>query len=255
MPVEAGIDSVKGEAKINKMKKIYLSRPIYLSLVFKISFLTKFLIGMSSVYAAIVIPFDNTVSMPTGATLHEACGNVLVEGNFITQNANITEVNNWTIAPTGQWTAPSTSLTISGDFLNQGKITPNDVSLTISDGCGSTSSTLTGETAFHNLKLETHTGKPFFVGDGTTITVSGLLTLIGTAENPAVLGSIGGGDIVLLPGARLDVNNGEILAPLQRRTAQVPVPIGGGLAYFALVALMLLSMLVFTKTIPKYRHD
>ena len=80
----------------------------------------------------------------------------------------------------------------------------------MADGCGRSSATIAGDTAFFDLELTTSTGKSVFFGAGSTTTVVNDLTLAGASGNRLqILSTVNGSE------AFLDLSGGQSVSHVE----------------------------------------
>jgi hypothetical protein len=103
------------------------------------------------------------------------------------------------IQPGGVLNGGSALMQVCGDWSNSGAFNAGTSTVAFVDGCGVTSSTLTGGNTFHDLSLITATGKQVNFPTGAMFqTVEGTLTLGGAPGNLLKLRSTVEGSLALL---------------------------------------------------------
>lgn len=214
-----------------------------MSLTFKHTFAIATIWLSSASWASITVPAGSTLSLPAGAGLDLACGDVSVSGSLALGNATLTGIKDFAVNTGGALTASNANLTIAGNFSGSGQVSTGSSSLTVTDGCATTSSQLSGNLVFQNLNLQSGSGKGFSLAPNTTLTITGILRLTGTLGQPVTLGALVGARIVLMPGATVITTNGTVSAAVERSPGPlVAVPVMGGCA----MLLLALSMLAGT---------
>jgi hypothetical protein len=206
-------------------------------------FVLSFAIVFPSV-AALTVPPAATMSLPGASTLNLACTDLNDQGNFFVNSAQVAAADSVTIAASGLLDGGSGTITLGGDWTNNGTFNAGTGTVVISDVCGPGGSILSGNTVFNNLTLTGTTGPVFMIPSGMHVTVNGTLTLQGTAGTPIQLVSSSPATafIILGPTASVVRSNANV-SPLviigKAGTGLAPIPT---LDRWALVALVLLLM-------------
>ena len=76
----------------------------------------------------------------------------------------------------------SATIVGTGDWTKIGTFTPGTSTVSLEDGCGTSSVVVDGDTTFANLELTTTSGKRYDFTAGTTQTVTDALTIAGEAN-------------------------------------------------------------------------
>jgi hypothetical protein len=201
-------------------------------------------------------------SLGTG-TLDLGCGDLAVAGTF-QGGSGLLEARDVSIQATGFIDAGSATFRVTGDWTQGGDFEPGTSGVEFLDGCGRTSSTLTGNTAFFDLSLITSEGKLYQLEAGETQKVDGLLTLAGEPGQRLVLRSTvdGVAGTFEVQGTQsvsyVDVKDNQVIAnpifygpdSIARENTDgwiflgIPVPALGALGRALLVALLLLGAAV-----------
>lgn len=192
----------------------------------------------TTVSANIAVPAGASFKLSPGAGVDLACGSVSVSGSLLLDNASLIGVKDFSVNSGGALSANNASFSMAGDFNGNGTVSTGNSSLIITDGCATTSSRLSGSLLIKNLTLQSSSGKNFALAANTTLTVSGVLNLVGTPDRPVSLSASVGARVVLLPGASIATNNGNITAPVERSDSITSVPVMGNFSYVLLVLLM-----------------
>ena len=119
----------------------------------------------------ITIAPGSQFSLGSGS-LDAGCGDLAVAGTFSVNSGSANSLRNVTINP-GVLNGGSGSINLSGDWVNQGTFNPQTGSVNISDGCGTTSSRLVGDSTFNRLSVSSSSGKQLQPESGSTQTFSG----------------------------------------------------------------------------------
>ncbi len=153
-----------------------------------------------------------SLEVPTGATINvpsigvsAGCGAIVISGHLSVGNGRLSSVSSFSIEAGGIVALGSGMIIVGGDWANSGDFIPGTSTIVLGDSCGSTGSTLFGETIFHNLTLTSEVGNTVVISAGSSITVNGTLTLTGIPSTPLRLISEGGENVIirLSQGARL----------------------------------------------------
>ena len=152
---------------------------------------------LSAISAASLFAFGAhaDVSVPTGGSMSLgggivdlACTDVIVGGTLNVGSGQLINVRDVTILAGGAISATTGSITLGRNWSNQGSFTSgmSTVAFLDSGTCASASS-IGGNTSFYNLTLRSTTGRVVTLASGSTQTVLGSLTIIGTSVLPIVL--------------------------------------------------------------------
>lgn len=126
----------------------------------------------------------STVSMGTG-TLTLACDDLVIQA-------------------TGTLLGQQGTISLAGDWIQNGAFTPGTSTVVFVDGCIPNQSAISGNSAFHNLSGITSLGKELDFAAGSTQTIQNFLQLTGAAGNLLLVRSSSPGVAAflnLLPGA------------------------------------------------------
>lgn len=141
--------------------------------------------------AALVVPSGASLSIPSSGGLDLGCTDLNVQGDLSVGPGQISQATSIGIGAAGTLDGGSGSITLSGDWTNDGTFVPGTSTVILADGCGSAPVLLNGNTVFHNLTLTSGSGRTFIVPSGSHITVTGTLTLLGLPGQPIQLTSSG----------------------------------------------------------------
>lgn len=118
------------------------------------------------------------------ASIDWGCSDISVSGTLDVQAAVAVNADSVVINGGGGVTSGSGTLGLTGDFTNNGSFSKGAGMVAIRDGCGNTTSSVTGSQDFSALSVTTTTGKTLLFNAGSTTRVSpGTLTLQGVAGN------------------------------------------------------------------------
>lgn len=161
--------------------------------------------------ASLVVPAGATVNVPA-LGLSAGCGEVVVRGSLSLGTGQLGVASLFAIEAGGVVVGGSGTITVGGDWSNDGDFTAGTSTVVLDDSCGTTGAALFGETVFHNLILTSKKGNTFVIAAGASITVHGTLTLSGIPESPIRLISEGGEPVVirLAQGARLILSDVQV---------------------------------------------
>jgi len=141
--------------------------------------------------AAISVPAGGTLTIPPSGALDLGCTDLDVQGALSVGAGQISQAASVGIGAAGTLDGGSGSITLGGDWTNDGTFVPGTSSVILADGCGALPATLGGNTTFHNLTLTSTSGRTFVIPAGSHITVTGTLTLLGAPGLPIQLTSSG----------------------------------------------------------------
>lgn len=159
--------------------------------------------------AAFAAPALAQVDVPAGATFSLGGGsldlggtNLQVGGSFAVGSGSAQKVDSVSILSGGNLDGGSGSLTLFGDWSNAGAFAAGTGTVNFIDG-GVAQSNVSDDSTFANVGFVSATGKSYVFAVGSTQSVSGLLTILGTAAQGIQFKSSAAGqvaDIDLLPG-------------------------------------------------------
>ena len=155
------------------------------------------------------------------------CGSLTTAGQLHLASGSLIGLNDVDIASAGSILGDSGTLELAGDWRNAGSFTPSASDVQIQDGCGQSTSSITGDTDFHIFRATTTSGKTLSVQADSLQTFSGGLQLEGVAPNDrlSIRSSVSGQQahfVLIAPGvqqiAAVDVRDndaslGQPLAP------------------------------------------
>ncbi len=185
------------------------------------------------------------ITVPAGASLHLdggsmdlGCGDLSVQGTTFADTSTIQNIAAVDVAATGALDGDSASFIVSGDWNNTGSFSPGTSVVTLTDGCQS-STTITGNSTFHDLVLDGTTGRSFQFEAGSTQTITHSVTILATPGTLVSIASTVPGiyaELALGPG--VTVNNANpssivwswIISPLVAVVTAVPALSGTALA-------------------------
>lgn len=139
---------------------------------------------VGSARADFVVPTGGSASL-NGGSMDLGCTDVIVGGAFDLGGGSLTNVRNVVVQSGGLLTAGAGSITLAGDWTNQGTFNAGAGSVNFVDAplCAA-SSTISGSTTFNQLSLVTALGKLYRFAAGSVQHVLGSLTMTGTPANP-----------------------------------------------------------------------
>ncbi|RYF01701.1 MAG: IPTL-CTERM sorting domain-containing protein [Comamonadaceae bacterium] len=178
-----------------------------------------------------------------GSSLDLGCTSVLVEGALAVGSSTVLGATDVVVSG-GNVTGDSGIISLSGTFDNSGTFSPGTGTVEFVDSCAAGDARIVGATSFTNLSFVSTTGRRLVIPNGTTITVTGTLTLQGAPGAPISIVTANGAPAIinLAPGATVVRSNvtlqpGVTLgAPLAASVAAIPT--------LSEYGLMLLSALV-----------
>lgn len=131
----------------------------------------------------------STISLGSG-TMDLDCGDLVISGTLNLNTGAYTNVGNVVINSGGVLNGDSGSISLSGDWTNNGGTTnPGSSQVTFNTDCGNDTINVAGNSSFFNLTVQTTTGRQITFEAGSTTTVQGHLVMNGTGDenNPANL--------------------------------------------------------------------
>jgi hypothetical protein len=130
------------------------------------------------------------VTVGSGSTLDLGSANLdlgeaglNIAGTFAAGTATVDQARDVSIQPGGTLNGESATLNVCGDWSNSGTFNAGSGSVNFVDGCGLTLAVISGNTTFAGLSMTTATAKEYRFTAGSTQTVTGLLSLLGSAGN------------------------------------------------------------------------
>lgn len=173
--------------------------------------------------ASIVLP-GGAVWDQSGGTVNLGGTNLQVAGQFNLGTGTLDQVGGLSISTGGQFNAGSGTINMLGSWANAGTFIAGTSTVSFMDGAPPL---LSGDTTFHNLNFTSNTGQSVLFAAGSTQSVSGLLTIQGTATQPIQFSTSPAGQVAylnLLPAGTQSIQNvgvsnvyasGQNLAPGQ----------------------------------------
>ncbi|WP_169426726.1 IPTL-CTERM sorting domain-containing protein [Curvibacter lanceolatus] len=152
------------------------------------------------------VPPGGTSNLPSGSSMNLACAALTVQGALNMNSAQVDSANAVTIAASGAVDAGQSTITLSGDWSNNGTFAAGTSTVVFNNGCTAGPMQLSGNTVFYNLTLSSTSGSTFVIPAGSNITVNGTLTLQGTNGQPITLVSSSGSPAVINLGPNAHVN-------------------------------------------------
>ena len=137
--------------------------------------------------AAFTAPALAQVVVPTGAAFSLGGGSIdlgntslQVGGSFAVGSGSVQNADSVSILTGGSLDGGSGSVTLFGDWSNTGTFSAGTGTVNFVDG-GIAQSNVSGNSTFDNVGFVSATGKNYVFAVGTTQSVSGLLTILGTS--------------------------------------------------------------------------
>jgi len=124
----------------------------------------------------------STLDLGAGS-LALGCGDLDVSGTLTAGSVGFSAARDVAIAPGGIVNGNSATLSLSGDWDNAGTFNAGASTVQMVDGCALFSGVVVGNTSFANLAIITTTAKQVSFTAGSIQTVTGLLSLLGSAGN------------------------------------------------------------------------
>ncbi len=165
-------------------------------------------------FALSATPALANVDVPAGAAFALGGGSLdlgntslQVGGSFALGSGSATNIDSVSILAGGALDGGSGVLTLFGDWSNAGTFTAGTGSVNFIDG-GIAQSNVSGNSTFANASFVSATGKNYIFAVGTTQSVSGLLTIQGSATQGIQFRSATAGQVAnidLLPGGSQNI--------------------------------------------------
>lgn len=142
-------------------------------------------------HADIVVPSSATVNA-SASTVDMGCTDLVVGGAFNLGRGSLVNVRDVVIQTGGSISAATASIAVARNWSNLGNFEAGTGSVSFADNPGcATASAISGNTVFNNLKLTSLSGRTITLAAGATQTVTGTLTVTGTAALPVQVLSSG----------------------------------------------------------------
>lgn len=116
-----------------------------------------------------------------GGSLSLGCGDLANDGQLSLGTGEITDLRHLTI--NGALDAQSGRIGMTGDWVNNGVFSAGSSQISMDDGCETSSSTVSGETTFHDWSVTTSSAKQLNFTAGQTQNVLGAVVFDGAAGN------------------------------------------------------------------------
>lgn len=175
--------------------------------------------------AQLVVPAGAVFQVPTDASLNLGCTPLQVQGSLLLGTGQIALARDVTIGTTGTLSAGAGTLTVGGNWSNNGAFMAGSGTVRFVDTCNASPISFAGTTVFNNLILSSTNGGAFTFPAGGSVTVNGTLTLLGAAGNPvriiAPAGQAGSTVISLGPNAQVVSTNASVSPNIQIGGANV----------------------------------
>lgn len=210
-------------------------------------------IASGTSFAQLVVPAGGSFDAGTFGGLDLACTGMLVQGSVTVGSSTISRATD-VVVDGGNLAGDSGTISLSGTFNNTGAFNAGTGTVAFTDDCVGPAK-IVGTSTFTNLSFVSTTGRTLVIPDGTSITVTGTLTLQGTPGAPISIVTASGAPAVinLAPGATV-VRSNVILAPgvgigapLASNVASIPTLSEYGLMLLSL----LLGALAWTRVRPR----
>src|SRR5579871_6155467 len=154
------------------------------------------------------------VSVPAGAafavnggTLDLGSTDLQIDGSLSLASGTLSGARNIAIDAGGSLNAGSGTITLFGNWTDLGTFSAGTGAVNFVDG-GSALSSVSGNTTFYNVSFVSNIGKTYAFAVGSTQSIGGLLTILGTAAQGIQFKSATAGQVALidlLPGGRQNI--------------------------------------------------
>ncbi len=163
-------------------------------------------------FAQLVVPPGGSIDAGAFGGLDLACTGMVVQGTVTVGSSTISNATD-VVVDGGNLAGDSGTISLSGTFNNTGSFTAGTGTVAFTDACAGPAR-IVGTSTFTNLSFVSATGRTLVIPDGTSITVTGTLTLQGTSGAPISIVTASGAPAVinLAPGATV-VRSNVLLAP------------------------------------------
>ncbi len=183
-----------------------------------------------------------------GSSLDLGCTSVLVEGALTVGGSTVQGATD-VLVNGGSVAGDTGTISLSGTFNNAGTFDPGTGTVAFVDTCGAGDAKIVGPTTFTNLSFVSATGRRLVIPSGTSITVTGTLTLQGTPGAPVSIVTADGMPAIInvAPGATVVRSNVTLQpgvtigAPVAGTASPIPTMSESGL----MVLSALIGMLAF----------
>ena len=139
--------------------------------------------------AAQGISVDSGASFALGdGSADLGCGDLSISGSVTLGSGTFTTMRNVAISA-GSLSIGSGSMSLSGDWTNSGTVSAGSGLVALVDGCGTSTSTITGDTGFHDFSAITSGGRLLQLAAGSTQTFGNSIILQGSSANPLTIRS------------------------------------------------------------------
>ena len=159
----------------------------------------------------------STLDLGTGS-LALGCADLDVAGTLTAGSVGFDAARDVAIAPGGTVNGNSATLSLSGDWDNAGTFNAGTSTVQMVDGCAVLSGVVVGNSSFANFAISTTSARLVSFTAGSTQTVTGLLSLQGSAGNLLQIRSTLGGSAAFLnvlgssSASFVDVDDNDALA-------------------------------------------
>jgi hypothetical protein len=159
----------------------------------------------SPVFAQVIVPSGAAFSLG-GGSLDLGNTSLQVGGSFAVGSGNVQNVDSVSILAGGTLNGDSGTLTLFGDWSNAGTFAAGSSTVNFIDGVAQAN--ISGNSTFNNASFVSANGKNYVFAVGTTQSVSGLLTILGTSAQGIQFRSSTAGQVAnidLLPGGTQNI--------------------------------------------------
>lgn len=132
--------------------------------------------------AQLTVGAGSSLGLGTGA-VDLGCSDLVVTGTFSGGAGSLDQARDVTIQPGGTLDGGAAILQVTGDWTNSGTFTPGTSLVRFPDGCGQTTSAVTGNSTFYDLTFTSGFGRLVSFAAGSTTTVQNFLDLQGAFDN------------------------------------------------------------------------
>jgi hypothetical protein len=150
------------------------------------------LLWAAAATAQTVVPTGASLAL-NGGGLDLAGTGLQISGLFSVAGGSVDNAANIAIAAGGALDGGSGQIAVLGDWSNAGSFLAGGSTVDFVDGAAS--SQISGSTSFANASFVSSTGKNYIFAVGSTQTISGLLTINGTAAQPIQFRSTSAGQV------------------------------------------------------------
>jgi len=151
----------------------------------------------SALAGTVTLGANASLDLGTGS-LALGCADLDVAGTLAAGSVGFTGGRDVTILPSGVVDGGTATLELSGDWDNGGSFVSGTSTVRIVDGCSLLSGAIRGKSSFHELEIESASGRQVTFEAGTTQQVTGAFSVAGVDGNRLKIRSSQDGEVAYL---------------------------------------------------------